>query len=62
MMNKLEHKIVKVLEKPKPDDSVIPGWYSMKVVVECYGIKHEEIMNGPKEYLSKYKKGYTWMG
>lgn len=61
-MNKVEHKIVKVIEKPTLDDSVVPGWYSIKVLVNCYGIKTEEIMRGPKEYLTKYKKGYTWLG
>ena len=38
-MNKVEHKIVKVIEKPTLDDSVVPGWYSIKVLVNCYGIK-----------------------
>jgi hypothetical protein len=58
-MNYIDIYITKVIVKPYKRDN---GVWETIIETDSYGVKEVLTITGDKEYVKRYKKGYSWLG
>ena len=58
-MNFVDISVVKTITKAHKLEN---GLWEKTVLTDSYGVEEELTITGTKEYVNKYKRGYTWAG